>query len=60
MSLPAPEQVFMLQEATLPFLKDLLAIKAAQSFIKAGNQEKEVDMTTITNGEDNGTALKIP
>ena len=28
MSLPAPEQVFMVQLATLPFLKDLDIIKA--------------------------------
>ena len=37
MSLPAPEQIFMVQEAILPCLKNLDAIKAAHSIANAGD-----------------------
>ena len=46
-SLPAPDQIYMVQEAMLPFLKNLDTIKAyiaAKSVCDAGDQE-EVRMT---------------
>ena len=62
-SLPAPEQVFMVQLATLPFLKDLDMIKAwaaEKPIVNAGDQVKEEDMTTITTGDDNMADIEIP
>ena len=46
-SLPAPEQVFMVQEAILSFLKDLHAIKAAQSIPKAGDQVRKMTQLSL-------------
>ena len=62
-SLPAPEQVFMIQQATIPWLKDLDVIKAyvaEKPIVNAGDKGKEDDMTTITPGEDNTADIKIP
>ena len=63
MSLPAPEQVFMIQQATIPWLKDLDVIKAyvaEKPIVNAGDQVKDDDTTTITTGEDNMADIEIP
>ena len=63
MSLLAPEKTYMAQEARIPLLKNLDAIKAyvaAKSVSKVGDQDEEDDMNTIINGEDNGDGEEIP
>ena len=62
-SLPAPEQIYMVQEAMLPFLKNLDTIKAhfvAKSIGNAGDQEEEDDTNTVINGGDNGADEEVP
>ena len=62
-SLPAPEQIYMVQEAMLPFLKNHDTIKAhfaAKSIGNAGDQEEEDDMNTVVNGEENGPDEEVP
>ena len=63
LSLPAAEQVFMVQQATLPCLKKLDVIKAyvaKKPIFNAGDQVKDNDTTTITTGEDNMADIEIP
>ena len=63
LSLPAAEQVFMVQQATLPCLKKLDVIKAyvaEKPIVNAGDQVKDDDTTTITTGEDNMADIEIP
>ena len=63
MSLPAPEQVFMIQQSTIPWLKDLEVIKAhvaEKPIVNTRDKGKEDDMTTIIPGEDNTADIKIP
>ena len=53
-SLPGPEQIYMVQKAILPFLKNLNIINvhfAAKAISNAGDQEEEDEGDTITNGE---------
>ena len=62
-SLPTDEQIDIVQEAILPLLKNLDAIKAyvaAQSIGNAGDQDDEDDTNTVINGEDNGAGQEIP
>ena len=62
-SLPAPEQVFMIQQATIPWLKDLDVIKAyvaEKPIVNAGDKGKEDDTTAVTTGENNMADFKIP
>ena len=52
-SLPAHEQIYIVQEAILPFLKNLDAIKAYCARNPIGNvddQEQEDDKNTVVNG----------
>ena len=63
MSLPAPEQVFMDQEATLSCFKNLDGLQAyvaEKSVTNAINQVKEDGMTITSTGEDNMAAVEIP
>ena len=55
-SLPADEQINIVQETMLPLLKNL----DAQSICNAGDQDDEDDMNTVVNGEDNGAGEEIP
>ena len=62
-SLPAPDQVFLAQEASLPFLKDLDVIKnhiAAKATGENEEQEEEDDTDTVINGEDGRNDNKVP
>ena len=62
-SLPAPEQEFMSQQSTIPWLKDLVVIKAhvaEKPIVNAGDKDKEDDTTAVTTGENNTADLKIP
>ena len=63
MPLKAAEQVSIVHEATLPWLKDLDVIKAyvaEKPIVNVGDQVKEDDMTTITTGGDNMAYIEIP
>ena len=56
-SLSAPEQLYIVQEATPPFLKNLDTVKAvfvANNVNYAGDHEDEEESNTIVNGEDYG------
>ena len=56
-SLSAPEQIYMVQEAILPCLKNLDTIKAvfaANNIGNAGDQDDEEETKTIVNAGDNG------
>ena len=62
-SLSAPEQEFMSQQSTIPWLKDLVVIKAhvaEKPIVNAGDKDKEDDTTAVTTGENNMADLKIP
>ena len=62
-SLPAPKQEFMSQQSTIPWLKDLVVIKAhvaEKPIVNAGDKDKEDDTTAVTTGENNTADLKIP
>ena len=52
-----PEQLYIVQEATLPCLKNLDTIKAvsaANTFGNIGDRDDGEESNTIVNGEDNG------
>ena len=62
-SLPAREQILIVQEAILPFLKNLDTIKAYCAENPAGipeDQEEEDDRDTIVNGGENGANGEVP
>ena len=56
MSLPADEQIAMVQQVLLPLFKNLDVVKAyiaAQSVNNAGDQDNEDDVHTVIDGENN-------
>ena len=62
-SLPAPLQVLLAEEASLPFLKNLDVIKnhiAAKATGANEEQEEEDDTDTVINGEDTGNNNEVP
>ena len=62
-SLPVPEQIFMIQQSTISWLKDLDIIKAhvaGKPIVNAGDKGKEDDTTTVAPGENNMADIEIP
>ena len=62
-SLPAPEQILMSQEAQLTFLKNLEVLKSHLSAKATSNnrdQDKEDNTNTVINGEDSGNDNEVP
>ena len=58
-SLPAPEQLILSQEAISAFLKDPEAAKAHYRVLDQEEEEERAKENIILNGENNGDAKKI-